>query len=336
MKNNAITLCTSQWVDLPLEILAEKASSWGFDGLELSCGGDHFDVEKCLSQDYYVRKQKDILNKFGLSCFAISNHLIGQCVCDDPIDERHRRILPKSIWGDGDPEGVRERAAEELKNTAKAANLFGAEVVTCFTGSSIWSKLYFFPPLKQEEVDRGYQDFADRFIPILDVFNDSRVKFALEVHPTEIAYDCYTLERSFEAINFHPAFGINFDPSHLIHQFVDPVYFVDVFGDRIFHVHIKDSTIQLNGRNSILCSHLNFGDPRRGWDFVSPGHGDVNWDRVMRALNRKGYSGPLSIEWEDSGMDRDWGAKDSIKMIKRHCFKPSNFAFDSAFEKKED
>lgn len=325
-----ITLFTGQWADLTLEDVARKASDWGFDGLELACWGDHFEVDKALADDAYVKNKRDVLDKYGLQCFAISSHLVGQCICD-PIDTRHKSILPARIWGDGEPEGVRQRAAEEMKRTAEAAAKFGVKIVNGFTGSSVWGKLYFFPPTSQADIDAGYEDFANRWLPILESFEKQGVVFGLEVHPTEIAYDIYTAQRTLEAIDHHPSFGFNFDPSHFVHQFIDPVFFVDEFGDRIFHVHVKDSRTQLNGRNSILSSHLDFGDPRRGWDFVSPGRGEVEWDRLIRALNRIGYSGPLSIEWEDSGMDRDWGAPEALDMIRGEDFTPSTQAFDAAF-----
>ncbi len=325
-----ITLFTGQWADLPLATLAEKAAEWGFDGLELACWGDHFEVDRALNDDAYVGAKRDLLESRGLTCTAISTHLVGQCVCD-PIDERHEGILPPRIWGDGDPEGVRRRAGEEVANTARAARRFGVDVVNGFTGSRVWSKLYFFPPTSQADIDAGYGDFAARWLPILDVFADQGVRFALEVHPTEIAYDIITSRRALDAIDDHASFGFNFDPSHLVHQFVEPVAFIDEFPDRIFHVHVKDARVQLDGRNSILSSHLDFGDPRRGWDFVSPGRGDVEWDPIIRALNRAGYDGPLSIEWEDSGMDREWGAQEALQMIRDQDFVPSDVAFDAAF-----
>ena len=325
-----VTLFTGQWADLPLATLAEKASGWGFDGLELACWGDHFEVDKALEDDAYVGAKRDLLDKHGLRCAAISTHLVGQCVCD-PIDERHEGILPPRIWGDGDPEGVRQRAAQEVMDTARAAKLFGVDVVNGFTGSSVWAKLYFFPPTTQDDIDAGYRDFADRWLPIMNGFEAEGVRFGLEVHPTEIAYDIVTAHRAPEAIGEHPSFGFNFDPSHLIHQFVEPVLFIDAFAERIFHVHVKDARIHLDGRSSILSSHLDFGDPRRGWDFVSPGRGDVDWDPIMRALNRIGYAGPLSIEWEDNGMDRDFGAPEALAMVREHDFPPSDVAFDAAF-----
>jgi sugar phosphate isomerase/epimerase len=329
-----ITLFTGQWADLTLEVVAQKASAWGFDGLELACWGDHFEVDKALADDSYVKSRWEILNRYGLKCYAISNHLVGQCVADDPIDARHQRILPARLWGDGNPEGVRQRAAQEMKDTAVAARKFGVNVVNGFTGSAVWKNLYFFPPTSQDDINQGYKDFADRWIPILDVYKQNNIKFALEVHPTEIAYDCITAQRALDALNQHPAFGFNFDPSHFIHQFLNPVEFINEFQSRIFHVHVKDSRVQLTGRNSILSSHLDFGDSRRGWDFVSPGRGDVRWDPIIRALNRFGYQGPLSIEWEDSGMDREWGAPEALKMIRGMDYSPSSVAFDSAFSSK--
>lgn len=326
-----VTLFTGQWADLTLEDLAKKVSDWGFDGLELACWGDHFEVDKALADDSYIQSRWDILNKYNLKCYAISTHLVGQCVADDPIDKRHQRILPDRLWGDGDPEGVRQRCAEEMKDTAQAAKLFGVDVVNGFTGSAVWKNIYFFPPTSQEDIDEGYADFTARWKPILDIFEENGVKFGLEVHPTEIAYDIITSERTLEALDHHPAFGFNFDPSHFIHQFLDPVEFINEFGDRIWHMHVKDSRVQLTGRNSILSSHLDFGDYRRGWDFVSPGRGDVKWDEIIRALNRIGYKGPLSIEWEDSGMDRDWGAPEALEMIRKQDFTPSQVAFDAAF-----
>jgi len=327
-----VTLFTGQWADLPLEQLAPMAKSWGYDGLELACWGDHFEVDQALADDGYVRRKRELLERHGLQCFAISTHLVGQCVADKLIDERHKGIVPPRIWGDGTPEGVRQRAAEEVKDTARAAAAFGVKQVNGFTGSPIWHLLYSFPPNNWDTVEAGYREFAERWNPIMDVFDEVGVRFGLEVHPTEIAYDIPTTAKALDAIGHRPAFGINFDPSHLYHQFVDPALFIETFADRIYHVHVKESVRNLNGRTSILGSHLDFGDPRRGWDFVSPGHGGVPWESVFRTLTRVGYSGPLSVEWEDSGMAREHGAPEACAFVKRNDFPASTRAFDAAFK----
>jgi sugar phosphate isomerase/epimerase len=327
-----VTLFTGQWADLTLDDLAAKCAAWGFDGLELACWGDHFDVRAALADSAYCDAKRELLERHGLNCWAIGNHLVGHAVCD-PIDERHRAVLPPDVWGDGEPEGVRQRAAELMKDTARAAARFGVTVVTGFTGSPIWHMLYSFPPNDWAEIERGYEEFAERWSPIVDVFQAEGVRFALEVHPTEIAYDFPTTRRTLDAIGDRPGFGINFDPSHLEHQFLDSAAFIIEFGDKIFHAHVKDAKRRLDGRSSILGGHLDFGQPGRGWDFVSPGHGDVDFEAMIRALNRVGYEGPLSIEWEDSGMDRDWGAPDALAFVRRTDFAPSAVAFDAAFAK---
>src|SRR4051794_4500328 len=109
-----ITLFTGQWADLPFEEVARLAGEWGFDGLEIACSGDHLDVSR-WRDEAYVQSRHEVLQRNGLQVWAISNHLVGQAVCDDPIDARHQGIVPERVWGDGEPEGVRQRAAEEMK-----------------------------------------------------------------------------------------------------------------------------------------------------------------------------------------------------------------------------
>jgi sugar phosphate isomerase/epimerase len=329
-----VTLFTGQWADLPLDELAAKAAGWGFDGFELACWGDHFEVDKAIADPGYAKALRAKLDQHGLGCWAIGAHLVGQAVCD-VIDGRHQGILPPEVWGDGDPEGVRQRAAERMKDTARAAAQFGITQVNGFTGSSIWHLLYSFPPNDFAAIERGYQDFAERWGPIIDVFDAEGVRFGLEVHPTEIAYDFVTTQKTLDAIGNRPGFGINFDPSHLAYQFLDSAAFVEEFASRIYHVHVKDAKKRLTGRRSLWASHLNFGEAERGWDFVSPGHGDVDFEELIRSLNRIGYEGPLSIEWEDSGMDREWGAQDALAFVRRTDFAPSAVAFDQAMQRSD-
>ncbi|WP_043443081.1 MULTISPECIES: sugar phosphate isomerase/epimerase family protein [Arthrobacter] len=325
------TLFTGQWADLPFEKVAELAGRWGYDGLEIAVSGDHLDAWR-WDDDAYIQDRLDILERNGLKVWAISNHLKGQAVCDDPIDFRHEAIVGPRVWGDGDPEGVRRRAAEEMKLTARLAKKLGVDTVVGFTGSSVWQYVAMFPPVPATMIEAGYQDFADRWNPILDVFDECGVRFAHEVHPSEIAYDYWSTQRTLEAIGHRPAFGLNWDPSHFMWQQIDPVAFISDFKDRIYHVDCKDTKMRMGGgRNGILSSHLPWGDPRRGWDFVSTGRGDVPWEDSFRALTAIGYTGPISVEWEDAGMDRLQGAPEALAFLKRFDFAPSETSFDAAF-----
>ena len=221
-----VTLFTGQWADLSFQDICEKTRDFGYDGLELACWGDHFEIDK--ADQAYCDNRREILSKYGLNTWSISTHLVGQAVCDN-IDMRHKSIVPDYIWGDGDPEGVRQRAAAELVKTAEAAKRLGVSVVNGFTGSSIWHLMYSFPPVPPEMIEEGYADFARRFKPIMDEFQSLGIKFALEVHPTEIAFDIASSERALAALDNHPAFGFNYDPSHLGYQGVDYVNFIYKF-----------------------------------------------------------------------------------------------------------
>lgn len=331
-----VTLFTGQWADLPFEEVCRLASSWGYDGVEIACSADHFEVDKAVSDDSYVDGRREILDRYGLQVFAISNHLVGQAMCDDPIDFRHEAILPARIWGDGEPEGVRQRAAADMADTARAAAKLGVKTVVGFTGSSIWQYVAMFPPVPAERIEAGYQDFADRWNPVLDVFDEVGVRFAHEVHPGEIAYDYWTTVRTLEAVGHRPAFGLNWDPSHMVWQQLDPLAFLYDFRDRIYHVDCKDTRMKVgNGRAGRLSSHLPWGDPRRGWDFVSTGRGDVDWDECFRTLNAIGYDGPISIEWEDAGMDRLAGAAEAVEFVRRTQVDQPEASFDAAFSTKD-
>lgn len=338
-----VTLFTGQWADLPLNELLPLVKKMGYDGVELACWGDHFEVGRANGESGYVEDLWSKLGEHGLSCYAISNHLVGQAVCDR-VDERHQAILPASIWGDGEPEGVRQRAAEEMKATARAARKFFAArpdetvvdpVVNGFTGSSVWHALYAFPPTSQDFIEAGFKDFANRWGPILDVFEEEDVNFALEVHPTEIAFDTASAERAMAAVGNHRRFGFNYDPSHLGYQGVDYVRFIRAFAERIYHVHMKDVWWgHGDGSVGVFGGHTDFTDARRYWDFRSIGHGDIRFEDIIVALNDIGYAGPLSVEWEDGRMDRVHGGTEAAAYVRKFDFKPNAAAFDAAFDQK--
>ena len=325
-----VTLFTGQWADLHLLTLSVKTKYFAYDGLELACWGDHFEVDK--ADEHYCNGKLALLGKYGLIVKAISTHLVGQAV-SDRIDERHKSILPDYVWGDGDPDDVNKRAAEEVIKTGEAAARLGVKVVNGFTGSPIWHMLYGFPPTPASLIDEGFEKFAQQWKPILDRYQELGIQYALEVHPTEIAFDIASAQRTLEALNHHPAFGFNYDPSHMGYQGVDYVAFINRFSDRIFHVHMKDvywSDVPVEA--GVFGGHTEFGAQGRYWDFRSLGHGKINFEEIIRALNRIGYKGPLSVEWEDAGMDREHGADEAAEFVRKVDFPPSDIDFDAAFE----
>jgi sugar phosphate isomerase/epimerase len=325
-----VTLFTGQWADLPFEEICKKASAWGYDGLEIACWGDHMDVRKAAGEPAYARKKRQMLKKYKLGCWALGAHLAGQCV-GDAYDKRLDGFALADVRGK--PDGLRRWAIAEMKATAQAARAMGCNVVSGFMGSPIWRAWYAFPPTTEEMIEAGFEKIVKLWTPILDAFDQCGVRFALEVHPTEIAFDLYTAARLLDKFNHRSALGFNFDPSHLVWQGIEPHLFIREFPQKIYHVHMKDVKVSLDGKAGILGSHLPFGDLRRGWNFRSLGHGDVDFEEIVRELNAIGYAGPLSVEWEDNGMNREFGALEALEFTRKINFTPSDVAFDADMKK---
>jgi len=327
MRNRPVTLFTGQWADLPFDGLCRLAAKMGYDGLEIACWGNGLDINRACTDDGYVKWIKDQLSENRLVCEALGTHIIGQCVGDAP-DPRLDNFAPKELHGK--PEEICAWAVETMKKSALAAKKLGVKIVTGFTGSPIWKYLYSFPQTTEAMVEEGFQRIYDLWTPILLEYRKHGVRFALEVHPSEIAFDYYSTQRLLEKFRDWPEFGLNFDPSHLLWQGVQPHLFLQDFIGRVYHVHMKDAAVTLDGRSGLLGSHIDFGDLRRGWNFRSLGHGGVNFEEIIRVLNAHGYDGPLSVEWEDSGMDREHGAAEACAFVKKINYKPSLVKFDEA------
>ncbi|HVO20008.1 MAG TPA: sugar phosphate isomerase/epimerase, partial [Anaeromyxobacter sp.] len=277
-----VTLFTGQWADLPFATLCQKLKAWGYDGPEIACWGDHMEPKKAASDPKYVEAKKAVLAENKLQLFALGAHLAGQCV-GDLWDPRLDAFAPPECKGS--PEKTRAWAIQEMKYTAQAAKNMGCKVVTGFMGSAVWKYWYSFPPTTDQMVDDAFKQVVELWSPILDEFDRCGVRFALEVHPTEIAFDFYTAQRLLEEFKGRKTLGFNFDPSHLQWQGMKPHLFIRDFAERIYHVHMKDAAVTLDGRAGILGSHLTFGDNRRGWNFRSLGHGDVDFENIIRELN---------------------------------------------------
>lgn len=316
-----ILLFTGPWADLPLDALAAKAGDWGYQGVELCCWGDHLEVQRGVSEDGYAPARLELLARHDLQVPVVAAHKVGQAI-SDRIDERHQALVPDYVWGDGDPDGARHRAAEELTATFRLAERLGAGVVSGFTGSPLWGYVAGYPAPRPGVVAEALKRFAADWKPILDAAAECGVRFACEVHPGQLAFDLYSAEAVLDALHGREEFGFTFDPSHLLWQGVDPVAFLKRFADRVYHVHVKDAVLTLDGRAGVLAGYWPSGDPRRGWQFRSPGRGGVDWEAVIRALNEVGYEGPLSVDWHDPGMDREFGAREACDFVKRLDFDP--------------
>ena len=324
-----ITLATGQWADLELKELCKITSSIGFDGLELMTMDHLFNVDRASRDQQYCDSLRQQLQDYHLDCYAVNAALTGQCVGDN-WDPRLDHFVPDRYKGK--PEEIRRWAIEQMMKTPAACKNFGVDTVCGFLGSPIWSYFHSYPQTNEKMIKEGFRKIKELWTPIFDEFHLHGVRFAFEVHPAEIAFDYWSTKRLFEELEDHPAFFLNFDPSHLLWQGVDPLVFLQDFGHKVIHVHLKDVAITLDGRNGLLGSHLPFGQSRRGWNFRSLGRGDVDFESIVRILNERGYHGPLSIEWEDNGMDRLEGIEEAFRQAQALNFSPSNLDFDAAMK----
>ena len=317
-----VTIFTGQWADLPLEEMCQTASRMGYEGLEIASWGQ-INLEQAAKDMDYVKNLKDTLHKYHLDCWAISAHLPGQCVCDAveyAYDPRLDGFAPAELAGK--PEAIQKWAIQEMKYAAHAAKNMGVDVVTCFMGSPIWKMWYSFPQTSEAQIEQAYQTVKELWTPIFDEFDACGIKLALEVHPTEIAYDYWSTKRLLETIDYRPTLGINFDPSHLIWQGMDPCACIRELGkeNAIFHFHAKDTGIDTwnTALNGVLDTTHYGEELERSWIFrtVGYGHGEDYWKNIISQLRMSGYDYVVSIEHEDGLMSGREGLEKAISFLK--------------------
>jgi sugar phosphate isomerase/epimerase len=297
----------------PLEEVAKYISGLGYETVELAAwrASSHLDIDQVLADSGYRTNLLSMLKGYNLEISAISNHLDGQMILG-PLDWTTDAWAPIK-----DPAEKVKWAIQRMKDTARAAAALGVPVVVGFTGSQVWGHWYSFPEENIKAYEQAWQVFAERWHPILDVFKAEGVKFALEVHPTEIAYNIETAGDCLKAIDFRPEFGFNYDPSHFVWQMIDPVIFIKKFGDRLYHAHAKDSELQEDeiARSGVIPNGP-WARPDRGFRFRVPGWGNTNWRRIMTALLSVGYDYVLSYEHEDPVMSREDGCEKNIEFLR--------------------
>ena len=328
-----VTLFTGQWADLPLEVICREGQRVGL----------RRDRARLLGRPFQRRegaRRRRLLPRTRTSCSNVRPRRLGDLRAPGrPGGLRpHRRAPPSDPAARGlgrrRPRGRATRAAEEMKDTARAAAQLGVKQVNGFTGSSIWHLLYSFPPRLRRDDRARLQGLRRALEP-----DPRRVRRrGREVRaggpPDRDRLRLRTGRagagrRSTTA----PEFGFNFDPSHFAWQFVDPVEFALEFPDRIYHVHVKDvdGAPRRAALDPRLAPELRRPPPGLGLPLAGPRPGRLRGDRPRAQPDR--LPGPLSIEWEDSGMDRDWGAADALAFVRRTDFAPSEIAFDAAMQK---
>ncbi len=319
MDKNSIIIFSNGWTDTPLEDWFSRVNEWGYHGVELATWGEHFSVEQHLANPDYTPEIHELLQNNDLHQNILAVHRLGTAV-GDHLDERYQKLLPSFIWGSGKPIEVRDRAIEAMHMLIPVAKSLGVSLISGFMGSPIWHIVNGWPLASPDYIRQHLESLVELWQPILSEFQQNGLRFALEVHPGQIAFDWHSTEVILEAFSDFSCFGLTLDPSHLLWQGIDPVEFIRHFSKHIFHIHVKDVTLNLNGRQGILNGYLPATSAQRGWQFRSPGRGDIDWENLFRATREIPYDGLFSFEYGDADMDRDHAAGEAIDFIERFLF----------------
>lgn len=327
-----VGLSSRLWKDRDLDVWIQKAAEWGYQTIELSCQGEHLAVQKALSEQEANDSQRilGLLEKHELRLVSLCNPILGEVIGSN-AGQQQQTDLPDYIWGEGDPQRVRERATEELIATARVAQSLGVQFVVTHSGSPFSSSNTCSQPLTREQQEAIWQDWASRWVTVLNAYQNLNIRLAFEIAPGQAAFDYFSTEAALKALGHHPTVGLALNPGHLHWQGVDPVEWSLTFAEHLLIVYLHDVAIHLNGRSGLLCGHYPMGDARRGWSVRAPGHGGVDWMALNRVLYRVGFDGPMLVKAEDADMDRDFVAQETVSFVRRIDFEPLNHAYVHSF-----
>ncbi|MEA4853275.1 MAG: sugar phosphate isomerase/epimerase [Christensenella sp.] len=300
---------TANFTEMKLEDVIKMIAPYGYESLEIPAyeGNGQFETKDIL-QNGNAEKLKKLVADYGMDICALSNHSDSFLIMG-PTGKDTDFIY------EGTPQEKIAHGTESLIRTAQAANALGVKTVVGYPGVENWGRFFFFP------YGQGWaeyeEQFAERFTPILDKFQEYGVRFAIEIHPNSFVYDTLTAERALELVDYHPALGYNLDPANVMYLGLSVELLIDRLKDRIYHVHAKDA--QMVKQNMPLGGALMQGDMRRldrSFRFRIPGWGQTNWKDVITELSMVGYNGVLSYEHEDVTMSRMDGVEKTAAFLK--------------------
>jgi len=297
--------------DLPFEKVLRFASKMGCEAVEIATDTGretHIKLDKILSGG--SSEYKRLVNNYGLEISALSCHIDSQLV-GGPYDEQTDRIFK------GVPEEKIRYGVERVKKTIEAAALLDVTTINGFMGCVNFSWIYPWPGGPQLW-NSAYSKIVERWSPLLDLCKSQGVKFAHEPFPQQQAFSVETAKELLKAFNMRKELGFNLDPANLLWFLVDPVVFVEEFGDRIYSVHGKDA--EITDRYLKYTGILPLGNkqnPQRGFRFRAVGWGQIDWKKLITALLIVNYDGVISIEHEDPWLDRIDGCLKAFNFLKQ-------------------
>ncbi|MGV3764848.1 MAG: sugar phosphate isomerase/epimerase family protein [Chitinophagaceae bacterium] len=311
--NNLTTIC--KW-----------AADLGFKGVQIPTWDPRcIDLKKAAESKTYADELKGTIAAAGLEITELSTHLQGQLVaCHPAYNELFDGFAPAELKGD--LKAKTEWATQQLKYAAKASANLGLNAHATFSGSLLWHTVYPWPQRPAGLVETGFTELANRWKPILDVFDENGVDVCYEIHPGEDLHDGISYEMFLEKVNNHARACLLYDPSHFVLQCLDYISYIDHYHERIKAFHVKDAEFNPTGKQGVYGGFQ--GWINRAGRFRSPGDGQVDFQAIFSKLAQYDFKGWAVMEWECCLKHPEDGAREGAQFIADHIIRVTEKAFD--------
>lgn len=309
-----------------LKSICQWAKSLGYVGVQIPVGDPHyFDVQKAAESKTYADEIKGLVNECGLQITELASHTIGQLVAVHPAyDILFDGFAPAAVKGNS--KARQEWAVQQLKYCAKASQNLGLNAHATFSGSLLWHTVYPWPQRPAGLVEQGFTELANRWLPILNAFEESGVDVCYEIHPGEDLHDGATYEMFLEKVNQHPRACLLYDPSHFVLQCLDYLTYIDYYHERIRMFHVKDAEFNPTGKQGVYGGYQSWVN--RAGRFRSLGDGQVDFKGIFSKLAAYDYKGWAVLEWECALKHPEDGAREGAIFIQDHIIRVTDKAFD--------